>query len=47
VEIVKKQNKTKQKPKGQALVTHTCHPSYSEGRDQEDCGSKETWANSS
>jgi hypothetical protein len=21
-------------------VTHTCNPNYSEGRDQEDCGSK-------
>jgi hypothetical protein len=22
------------------LVAHACNPSYSEGRDQEDCGSK-------
>jgi hypothetical protein len=25
---------------GWVLVAHTCNPSYSEGRDQEDCGSK-------
>jgi hypothetical protein len=29
------------------LVAHACNPSYSEGRDQEDCGSKPAWANSS
>jgi hypothetical protein len=28
-------------------VAHTYNPSYSRGRDQEDCGSKPTWANSS
>jgi hypothetical protein len=28
-------------------VTHACNPSYSAGRDQEDSGSKPTWANSS
>jgi hypothetical protein len=28
-------------------VTHTCNPSYSGGRDQEDQGSKSTQANSS
>jgi hypothetical protein len=28
-----------------ALVAHTCNPSYSGGRNQEDCGS--AWANSS
>jgi hypothetical protein len=27
-------------------VTHTCNPSYSGGRDQEDCGSKPAQANS-
>jgi hypothetical protein len=31
----------------QALVAHTCNPSYSGGRDQEDYGSKPTRANSS
>jgi hypothetical protein len=31
----------------QALVDHTCNPSYSGGRDQEDRGSKSVWANSS
>jgi hypothetical protein len=30
----------------QALVAHTCIPSYSRGRDQEDQGSKPTQANS-
>jgi uncharacterized protein YdcH (DUF465 family) len=28
-------------------VAHTCNPSYSKGRDQEDHGSKPAWANSS
>jgi hypothetical protein len=28
-------------------VAHTYNPSYSGSRDQEDCGSKPTWANSS
>jgi hypothetical protein len=28
-------------------VAHTCNPSYSGGRDQEDCGLKPAWANSS
>jgi hypothetical protein len=31
----------------QALVAHACNPSYSGGRDQEDCSWKPTWANSS
>jgi hypothetical protein len=30
----------------QVLVAHTCNPSYSGGRDQEDYGWKPTWANS-
>jgi hypothetical protein len=30
----------------QALVAHTCNPSYLGGRDQEDCGLKPVWANS-
>jgi hypothetical protein len=29
------------------LVAHTCIPSYSGSRDQEKCGSKIAWANSS
>jgi hypothetical protein len=28
------------------LVAHACNPSYSGGRDQEDCSSKPAWANS-
>jgi hypothetical protein len=28
-------------------VAHTCNPSYSRGRDQEDCSLKPVWANSS
>jgi hypothetical protein len=31
----------------QVLVTHTCNPSYSRGRDKEDCGLKPERANSS
>jgi hypothetical protein len=31
----------------QVPVTHTCNPSFSGSRDQEDCGSKSAWANSS
>jgi hypothetical protein len=31
----------------QALVAHTSNPSYSGGRDQEDCNLKPVWANSS
>jgi hypothetical protein len=30
-----------------APVAHACDPSYSRGKDQEDCGSKPAWANSS
>jgi hypothetical protein len=29
------------------LVAHTCNPTYSGGRDQEDCGSKPAQANRS
>jgi hypothetical protein len=28
-------------------VAHACNPSYSGGRDQEDCGLKPAWANRS
>jgi hypothetical protein len=31
----------------QMPVAHAYNPSYSEGRDQEDCGSKPAWAKSS
>jgi hypothetical protein len=31
----------------QALVAHACNPSYSGGRDQEECSLKPAWANSS
>jgi hypothetical protein len=27
------------------LATHACDPSYSRGRNQEDCGSKTAWVN--
>jgi hypothetical protein len=37
----------KRRVSGWAPVAHTCNPSYSGGRDQEDCGLKPTWANSS
>jgi hypothetical protein len=39
--------KKKEKYESQEPVAHTCHPSYSGGRDQEDHGSKPAWANSS
>jgi hypothetical protein len=32
---------------GWGLIAHACNPSYSEGRDQEDRGSKPAQANSS
>jgi hypothetical protein len=35
------------KSTGLVLVAHACNPSYSEGRDQEDMGSKTVQANSS
>jgi hypothetical protein len=31
----------------QVSVAHTCNPSWSGGRDQEDCGSRPAWANNS
>jgi hypothetical protein len=34
------------KHQSQVLVTHACNPSYSGGRDQEDCGLKLGRANS-
>jgi hypothetical protein len=33
--------------KSQVLVVHACNPTYSGGRDQEDCGLKPVQANSS
>jgi hypothetical protein len=36
----KKKKKKEKRKRGQALVAHACYPSYSGGRDQEDCGSK-------
>jgi hypothetical protein len=42
--IFKKKNK---KVFGQALVAHTCNPSYSGGRDQEDGGLRPVWVSSS
>jgi hypothetical protein len=35
------------KQKEPASVAHVCNPSYSGGRDQEDCGLKTAQANSS
>jgi hypothetical protein len=37
----------KMQAQSQALVAHACNPCYIGGRDQEDCGSKPSWANSS
>jgi hypothetical protein len=42
-----KKLKIKTKCMGQALVAHTCNPSYSEGRDQEDHSVKPAQGNSS
>jgi hypothetical protein len=39
--------KKKKKKTSQVPVAHTCNPSYSGGRNQEDRGSKPAWANSS
>jgi hypothetical protein len=39
--------KTKTKTKVQTMVAHTCNPSYSGGRDQEDSSSEPAQANSS
>jgi hypothetical protein len=36
-----------EKKRSWVLVAHACNPSYSGGRDQEGCGLKPTWANSS
>jgi hypothetical protein len=38
---------TKKLNLSQALVAHACNPSYSGGKDQEDCGLKPAQANSS
>jgi hypothetical protein len=38
--------KDKNEKQSQALVAHTCNPSYSGGRDQEDPGSKSARENS-
>jgi hypothetical protein len=38
---------SKLKSEARRLVAHACNPSYSGGRDQEDCGSKPAWANGS
>jgi hypothetical protein len=45
--LIKKFNLSKKKKWSQVLVAHACNPSYSGGKDQEDCGSKPAWANSS
>jgi hypothetical protein len=42
-----KYSKIKKEKSSQVLLAHTCNPSYSEGRDQENHGSKPGWANSS
>jgi hypothetical protein len=41
------QNHIKIPPYTQVVVAHACNPSYSGGRDQEDCSSKPAWANDS
>jgi hypothetical protein len=50
VKLSKKKKKTHKRGyqtghvKETCLVAHTCNPSYSESRYQEDCGSKPAWA---
>jgi hypothetical protein len=46
LDVFKKQKFKTQKVRP-VLVAHTCNPSYSKGRDQEDHGSQPAWANSS
>jgi hypothetical protein len=41
------QNNNKTQKPSQLVVARTCNPRYSGGRDQEDCGLKPAWANSS
>jgi hypothetical protein len=43
----KRQNYLQNNQSSQELVAHFCNPSYSGGSDQEDCGLKPAWANSS
>jgi hypothetical protein len=40
------QKKKRKERTSRALIAHACNPSYSGGRDQEDCGSKPAQANS-
>jgi hypothetical protein len=46
-ELYLNQGVKKKKRMNWMLVTHSRHPSDSGGRDQEDCGSKPAWTNSS
>jgi hypothetical protein len=38
---------SKKEQTGQVLMTHACNPSYLGGRDQEDHGSRPSWASTS
>jgi hypothetical protein len=44
---VKREPTEEEKNLSWALVAHDCNPSYSGGRDQEDCSSKPAWTNNS
>jgi hypothetical protein len=49
-QYLKKKKKKKKKDaikESRAQVVHTCNPSYSGGRHQEDCSSRSAWTNSS
>jgi hypothetical protein len=43
----RKEGRREKEGKKQAVVVHTCNPSYSRGKDQEDCGLKPARENSS
>jgi hypothetical protein len=43
----KKEGRKERKEKSQMPVAHTCNPSYSGGKDQENCSSRPTQRNSS
>jgi hypothetical protein len=47
ISLIQKWNTLSKNRNYQALVTHACNPTYSGGRNQEDCSSKPAQANSS
>jgi hypothetical protein len=45
--VNKKKKEFTERAGSQALVAHSCNPSYPGGSDQQDCSSKPAWGNSS